>query len=104
MRISTRVLGCMGLALGVGLVARVAFGASATLTSLGQGLYNTLQGTLSGDPETLYFTGVFYFRLDATPETNSYCVDIQHGISFGDTEPQVPPPTRAPSSTSSTTP
>src|SRR5579883_433601 len=93
MRISTRALalGCMGLALGLGLVARAAFGASATLTSLGQGLYNTVQGTLSGNPETLYFTGVLHIRIDGGPETNSYCVDIQHGISFGDTEPQVPP-------------
>jgi cysteine-rich repeat protein len=91
MRISTRVLGCLGLALGMGLVAHTAFGASATLTSLGQGLYNTVQGTLSGNPETLYFTGVLHIRIDGGPETNSYCVDIQHGISFGDTEPQVPP-------------
>ncbi|HLK09799.1 MAG TPA: DUF4215 domain-containing protein [Candidatus Binatia bacterium] len=89
--LTRRTLSCFGLALGLGLGARPSLAANATLTSLGQGLYNTVQGTLNGNPETLYFTGVLHIRIDGGPETNSFCVDIQHGISFGDTEPQVPP-------------
>jgi cysteine-rich repeat protein len=73
------------------LSARPGLAANATLTSLGEGLYNTVQGTLNGNPETLYFGGVLHIRIDGGPETDSYCVDIQHGISFGDTEPQVTP-------------
>src|SRR5579871_627304 len=89
--LTRRTLSCFGLALGLGLGARPSLAANATLTSLGQGLYNTVQGTLNGNPETLYFTGVLHIRIDGGPETNSFCVDIEHGISFGDTEPQVPP-------------
>src|SRR5262249_16597211 len=74
------------------LPLRPAFAANATLTSLGAGLYNTVAGKVgSGSVQTYYFAGALHIRIDGRPHTHSYCVAITHGITFGDTEPQVTP-------------
>src|SRR5262245_20766706 len=82
----------VSVVLGSLLPLRPAFAANATLTSLGAGLYNTVAGKVGSSPvQTYYFAGALHIRIDGGPETDSYCVDITHSITFGDTEPQVTP-------------
>src|SRR5882724_7151633 len=89
-RVRGVLLVVVGLAATVGV--RLAGAANATLTSLGARLYNTVQGQIGVGPvQGYYFAGVLHITIDGGPQTDSYCVDITHGISFGDTEPQVPP-------------
>ncbi len=68
-----------------------AWAAEATLTSLGVGLYDVVTGTTGGPVETAGFAGSFNISIDGGASTEAYCVDIHNPLTFGDTQPQVPP-------------
>src|SRR5689334_11043747 len=65
--------------------------AEATLTSLGVGLYDTVTGTTGGPIELAEFAGSFQISIDGGTSSEAYCVDIHNPLTFGDSEPQVPP-------------
>jgi len=69
-----------------------ALAADATLTGLGNGLYNTVQGSAGGNPvETYYYVGTLTISIDGGPGTAAYCIELTNPLSVGETQPQVPP-------------
>ncbi len=89
-RVATRVLLAVVL-LAAGWRAAPASAAEATLTSLGVGLYDTVTGSTGGPDETWSFVGSFHIAIDGGASSEAYCVDIHNPLTFGDTEPQIPP-------------
>jgi TQXA domain-containing protein len=84
----------MRLLLAVALLASLrapAFAAEATLTNLGVGLYDTVTGSTGGPEVTAPFAGSFQISVDGGASTEAYCVDIHNPLTFGDSQPQVPP-------------
>ena len=66
-----------------------ALAATATFSSLGNG--RAVSGLQNGSPRSLGFAGTFNIQIDGVPPTReAYCVDINNGISVGDTVPQAP--------------
>ena len=71
------------------LVSSSAFAATATFTSLANG--RSVSGLQNGSPRSLGYAGTFNIQIDGVPPTReAYCVDINNGISVGDTIPQAP--------------
>ncbi len=89
-RVATRVLLAVAL-LVAAMRGTPALAAEATLTSLGVGLYDAVTGTTGGPDETAEFAGSFHISIDGGTSSEAYCVDIHNPLTFGDSQPQVPP-------------
>jgi TQXA domain-containing protein len=69
-----------------------ALAATATVTSLGSGVYRTLEGRIAGGAVRTYgFAGTFHIRIDGAAESDAYCVDLHEEVRVGDSMPQTPP-------------